>query len=496
MLKLKALLNNQWFFPIVMLYYGIFYISFGETFPLNGGVTMDGVVFSTFVSDFKKSHFFDTFYVHRILPSLIVGGIFKLFLISPTNPHIFTSFQILNLAGIITSCYFLKRIFVFFNISLKNQLLGFTLFLVNFAMLKFPFYLPVMSDTLALAVSTMMLFFYLKNNTFGVICCTIAACFTWQPSFYQGLILTAFPYCYLPFSPIARRTKLILRLSAALSLILICLFIIFIKKMDTASEHVARINRTLLPLSILGASVLYFFFSNIFLNSNLLNIRLFLSKLKLLNFIYTLCIWGASFAVIYYLNPFPNKFYPLQNTLFNPFLSALVWPLHTLVSHTAFWGMLVILLIFFWGDFCRFISQMGWGLVGAFALNLFLFGLISETRCLTNLLPWLIVFLANVLNKYSFSKSFYIITALLCFATSKIWLLLNNNDDFSGMQLDKNFSMGFPHQKFWMNIGPWMSQQMYYLQGGGVLLLLAILFFMFYKIEVKRITKVRVVRRY
>jgi hypothetical protein len=50
---------------------------------------------------------------------------------------------------------------------------------------------------------------------------------------------------------------------------------------------------------------------------------------------------------------------------------------------------------------------MGWGLVAAFVLNLYLFGMVPESRRLINLMPWLTVFLIKSLNRYSFSNSFY-----------------------------------------------------------------------------------------
>jgi hypothetical protein len=134
--------------------------------------------------------------------------------------------------------------------------------------------------------------------------------------------------------------------------------------------------------------------------------------------------------------------------------------------------------------------------VAAFALNLFLFGIVIETRCLINLLPWLIIFLIKAVNKYSFSKSFYFVVGLMCVFASKIWLLLNNNEGYPPMHLDKNGSSGFPDQKLWLNIGPWMNQLMYYVQGGVMLIFIGILFFMLYKIEFNKSSKIKLIRKY
>lgn len=494
--KLRNLLNNQWFFPVLVLYYGIFYIAFGETYPLNGGMSMDGIVFSSFISDFTNSFFFDTYYVHRFFPSMLVGFFLKLFSISIIDKHIFLAFQILNLISIIISCYFLKQMLIMFKISLKNQILAYTLFLINFALLKFTFYLPVMTDTLAMAISSMMLFFYLKKNTIGVVICTLLACFTWQISFYQGLIFVVFPFHALPFSGLKTNHKNILATSSGLIALFVCIYLVLIKKMDTTLELVARIDKILLPISILGVVVIYFFFSKIFFNSNLFKIQLFIKNIKLKNIFYAFILFLITTILIYFLNPVPNKFYPLYYTLTNPFTHALMWPLHSFVSHTAYWGFLMILFLFFWTDFCKLISQTGWGFVSAFGLNLFLFGIMPETRCLINILPWIVLFLVKSLNKYSFSKIFYVIVGLFCAGTSKVWLFLNDAERPNIMQLDKNGSMGFPDQKFWMNIGPWMSEQMYYLQGGAILIIAIVMFFILYKVEVISVKKLKLVRKY
>ena len=127
---------------------------------------------------------------------------------------------------------------------------------------------------------------------------------------------------------------------------------------------------------------------------------------------------------------------------------------------------------------------------------LFLFGITPQSRHLINILPWVIVFLVKGINKYSFSTSFYIVVGFLSFIASKIWLLLNIYDSNSTINLDKNGSIGFPGQLLWMNIGPWMTEQMYYIQGGVMLVFIGTLFLMLYKIELDEFSKVRFIRRY
>ena len=162
--KSKTIIDSPWFFSTLIIYYGIFYIFLGERYYLNDGMSMDGIVFSSFIQAPTSSYFFDTYYIHRILPSVLVGFFFKLFSVSINNTNIFTAFQILNMVSIALACYFIKKALSIMKVSLKNQLLSLTLFVVNFAVLKMPFHLAIMTDSAAMGLSAAMLYFYLKKN--------------------------------------------------------------------------------------------------------------------------------------------------------------------------------------------------------------------------------------------------------------------------------------------------------------------------------------------
>lgn len=496
MSKLKSILNNKWFFPILALYYGVFYILLGETYPFNGGLSTDGYVFSSFIPDFKTSRFFDIYYVHRILPFVFVSVFFKIFSITPSAQSIFTAFQILNVASIVLSCYFFKQILVLFKISLKNQVLAFVLFLLNFGVIKYPFYLPVMTDTIALMLSTALLCFYLKNNITGIVISTLLLAFTWPMGYYQGLLLIAFPLCILPYTQPHEWQKKLIYSASVVCFLIFSVYFVFIKKIDITVDFVMRVDRNLLPLSIFGVALLYFFFSKIFLNKTLLNVPLFVKKINYTRLLISLGAFGAVYSIIHILNPSPTPLYSTIQTLRDPIIYSLIRPFISIVSHVSYFGVVICLLILFWNSFSRTVSQLGWGIVAAFGLNLLLFGITPQSRHLINILPWIIIFLVKAINKYSFSNNFYITVGVLSFIASKVWLFLNIYEPNSTLNVDKNGSIGFPSQILWMNIGPWMNEQMYYIQGAVMLLFIGILFFMLYKIELNGFKKMKFVRKY
>ena len=494
--RLKSILNNIWFFPSLVLYYGMFYMFFGEVYYMNEGLSMDGIVFSDLARNFTNSYFFDTYYVHRIFPSALVGSVFKFFSLAHTTQNVVLAFQIINLTSLFLTTYYFKKIMILFRVSLKNQLLAYALLIINFYFLKYTFYLPVMTDNVALALSTMLLYFYLTRNILGLIICTFISAFTWQLAFYHGLIFITIPFSALKFSAFKSIHKSLIKFFFASLFGFFCIYLIYVKKMDITLELVAKINRTYINVSILGIATLYYYFAFFILNKNLYNIKSFFSNLKISNILITFLLLGSTIAITYILNPTPNRFYPLDKMLTGIVTTALIWPLHTIVSHTAFWGVLILLLIIFWSDFSKLVSQLGWGIVLSLSLNIFIFGIIPETRCLTNLLPWIVIFLVKAINKYSFSNFFYIVVGIISVVASKIWLPLNYRGQYKSMQLDKNGSMGFPDQKLWLNIGPWMSEYMYCVQGILILVALFILFIILYKIKISNTKRPQLVKRY
>ncbi|MES2140382.1 MAG: hypothetical protein V4511_11810 [Bacteroidota bacterium] len=315
-------------------------------------------------------------------------------------------------------------------------------------------------------------------------------------AYYQGLLLIAFPIGILPFSSVLKWQKTLTTVAAMFYISLLSILFLLIEKRDMTVKFVMKIDRNLLPLSILGIVLMYFFFAKIFLNKTLFNIPLFLKKINYKRILLSFSMFFLVYLIIQLLHPNPIPKYSTEQTLRDPTVYSLIRPLISIVADTSYYGIIICLLLIFWSSVSKMISQMGWGLVIAIGLNLFLFGITPQSRHLINLLPWLVVFLVKAINKYSFSNSFYIAVGLLSFAASKIWLLLNIYEGNVKANIDKNGSMGFPDQILWMNIGPWMSEQMYYVQGGVMLLFIGILFFMLYKIERDKFDKLHLVRKY
>lgn len=499
MFKLKSIVSHKYFFVSVILYYGVFYILMGEKYPFKAGFSTDGRVYESLVFSFQESYYFDSYYIHRILPSFIIRSFFNLFSISFTEPNILFAFQLLNILSLAVCSFFLKKIFTALKISLKNQLLFFFLLVLSFGVSKYHFYFPSMTDQLALMLSTLLLYFYMKNNIIGISATAIALAFTWPMAYYLGLILLAIPFGTLPYSPASSLQKKILYSFFILYILLFSVIIVFILNIDIKVDFVSKIDRGILAfaLCLAGVATIYFFFAKLFLNKTFLDIPLFIKKIDYKRLI----IAGSVFIIVYFiikaLQPKPTFLYSISQTLIDPVLYSFIKPLITIVADVSYFGVFICLLILFWNSFCKTVSQFGWGITLAIAFNLFLFGLAPQSRHLINLFPWFVVLLAKAMDKYSFSNNFYIVTAVLSFVASKVWLPLNIYENFTTAAMkDSNGNLGFPDQILWMNIGPWMNEQMYYVQGFFALAITGILFFTLYKIEKDDSNRLRLIRKF
>jgi hypothetical protein len=460
--QLKQLLNHPWFFPVLLFNYGWFCILFAEKYPANDGFGTDGYVYLTFVTDFIHSHFFDTYYIHRVLPSFVIRAILKLCSLELSPVNVFYSYEALNLISIVTAGYFIKKILVSFNVSLKNQLLAFVLLFVNFALLKWPFYFPVMTDTVTFTLSIMLLYYYLKNSSAGLVLITLTLAFTGPMAYYQGLILIALPYRKIEYRKMPAIGKWSLYGFSVLLFMLAFFYVIIISQKNTDLAFVLKIDQNLLWLSVFVLVIMYAAYAKLFMNAELFSLSCIHSSIVVLRLLAAIAVFAGVMLFISMMKVPETTIYPMIKILENPMVTALIKPFLTIVSHFTFFGVFFCLLIIFWNDFARILSTSGWGLIGAFALNLYLYGIMPESRTLMNLFPWALVFLIYAINNRVFSNAFYYIIAFLCFIVSRTWLPINlqtmNN-------VDENGSVDFPNQLFYMNLGPWMSLKALYING-------------------------------
>lgn len=166
-----------------------------------------------------------------------------------------------------------------------------------------------MTDTLAIMLSIMLLYYYLKNNIFVTILITLLLAFTWRVGFYQALLLIALPPNFQNFSFVSAQQKKIITTGAIFYALVSILFYIYIQKQEISIPQVARIDRTLLPLSIIGVAVVFAFMCRIFYNTKILDINSFFQKLNYKRIVFAIGTYAIVYTIVHLLKPYPQSRY-------------------------------------------------------------------------------------------------------------------------------------------------------------------------------------------
>jgi hypothetical protein len=319
-----------------------------------------------------------------------------------------------------------------------------------------------MTDTVTFTLSIMLLYFYLKNSLLGLILITTALAFTGPMAYYQGLILIALPYRKLDYRDMPPIGKWALYGFSILLFMLAFFYVIIIKDENTDLAFVLKIDQDLLWMSVLIILIMYAAYARMFMNAELFSLSCIHSSIVISRLLSAIVVFAGVILVISMINVPQTAIYPMIKILKNPIVCALINPFLTIVSHFTFFGVFICLLIIFWRNFARMISTSGWGLIGAFSLNLYLYGIMPESRTLMNLFPWVVIFLIYSINNKVFSNSFYYIITILSLLVSRAWLPINLQ---AIDKVDENGSIDFPNQLFYMNMGPWMSLKALYING-------------------------------
>lgn len=451
----------------------IFHLLFPDFVQFSQALKWDGENYIYYTLQFPQVAFGQTlnmYHFQRILPSGIIYYSAKLLGIPLTAPKVFYAFVGLNILLIFISFCIWLQICRQLALSSKGKLLGFTGLFVNFALLKMPFYYPVLTDVMAFTLGMSLLYFYLKRNSAGVLITGLIGAFTFPTVFYSSLLLFAFPMEQpKPVSPgsYSLWNKWLALLTAFGLLLLIGVFI-FYRQVPLINPNTPAV----LILSIAAVIAYFYLVGKAFYKAELYlqAIRSFNTSgrgfiaLGIFSVLYIIIFWGAGHE------PSPLNY---KGFLANIVVSAIANPFTFLVSHAVYVGPVLLVLLYFIRFFIEEIYRYGLGL-HLFVLGYVLLSINSETRLFINAWPFFVAFLCKSLEKTNLPSGFYILLLLCSLALSKFWYRIDLAY-FSANYLD------FPEQKYFMSIGPWMSDAMYMLQGGIMLLLYFWMYWLYFR---------------
>lgn len=474
---MKKIIAHPLFFPCIYVLWAVLYNAFGERLPVNYGLGWDGYKYADIAANLTNSTSIDSYQVMRIVPSTWVHAVFTWAGWAFESNSIITAFQWLNIICMAAGLYFMKKVFDHLKVEFRAQLLGFVLVLVNMAFLKFVFYYPVLTDAATFCLACMILYFYLAQQPVNLVLAGLLGAFTQPLLFYQAMVLLALPAMSTPWKEAKGKKELVLGIASAVFLLLNIAYFIFSKQISAEMDYTLKVDRGLIYLSAVLLLAVYFFMPRMAANGHFFEWeywkRQFSLNRVLLAVFILLCVALAA-KLMNGTGKQPQFVFSLENIFQSVTVQGVTEPLISLSAHGFYYGTAIALMLLCWREFSQAVAGHGAGLVIAFLLLLFLFGNINESRRLVCVFPWVVVFVVVALSKYTISWPFFIAVLVLNLAISRVWLHigydLNGGYDADGIP-------AWPNQKFYMNLGPWMSRISWMIELGTLAASLIALFF-------------------
>lgn len=461
---------------IIVFLYNMAYLLFGEVISVHDGFGWDGRVYRNITKSFGSAILFskklDAYSIQRIFPSAIVHFGLKLFQFPLMDEYVLLGFKILNILLLLVSAWTFIRIANELNFSISGKLLCFIGLFVNFASSKQFFYYPVLTDQMAFTLGLLMLYYFLKKNRAGLITTTLIGSFTWPLLIYYGIILYIFPrkdssalHKNKKFSYVILITSMLLLLAAY-----IWIYIIRNSQMPDSSK---QINYDYVLISIL-CSMIY-----VFLGIKSLVNAIGIPKTQDLKKSISIPRIISGLVTLILLKIFISSLAADQETSLSTIsfiervlISSIVMPFNFYIAHVVYFGPIIYLVTFLWKPLTRIVGRYGVGMFLFISVN-FILSLFSESRALIPAFSFFVILTISAMEEYRWPKWFYWGFGIIAFIFSKIWLPLGS------IQMGGGY-FEFPYQWYFMNYGPWMSDQMYAVQGFFILVS-GIIFFIIIK---------------
>ncbi|MBN2301296.1 MAG: hypothetical protein JXN60_02140 [Lentisphaerae bacterium] len=403
------------------------------------------------------------------------------------NWNIVFSFQIYHLALLLIGVYLWNKIADELLLSLRGRWLGFCGLFVNFAMLKWVFYYPVLTDLTSYVLGLFLVYFFLKRNQIGILMILILGFFTWPNFFEIGVVLLIFPKSALSLKAARFKLNTLLAIAASACVLVGSLYIFY--SWENPWGNSVPIETSVIPLSIVLMATFTFYVVKALSNAQeLYTIKSLVTRLDFKwSTLGVLTFLGLQLLLFLYARQLGDITKQARyNTVLQAFVRNLLFlgnkqPFIFFIAHVLFFGPIILLAFLFWKRCCHVIHAHGPGLTLFVALGLLL-SLNAESRTLVNLFPFFAVFTVKALEQFQWKSSYYLFIAFVSFIFSKVWLLINaapTPDPNAGVAA----YLEFPWQKLFMNSGYLVSGLSYITQGSAVLLTGIVFYFMFVHIS-------------
>ena len=452
--------NAHWaMIGLVMLACAV--LSQGEHILAGGGLGWDGATYGAIVKD-PASAIRDKYYLHRALPSWIVSAGLSLAGLTPTNERIVQGFLVLNVVLLIGVAALWWPIADSLRLRLEARWIGFIGLFGNFAMLKVPFYYPVITDVAAVFIGALMVLASLSGRRWLLGLAVLVSSFTWPLGTILALPLAAWPPGRMS-PPGADRASLstLAAVGAAGAFLAWFVWMYVVRGQVTRASHLAvPIVPGVVWIGIAGA--LAYIVASVRGMMAGVTVRYVVACLRRVDAIGIALVIAAALpaSIIVRLmgegQPMLTGTYFIGNVIFfsstRPFLFAL--------AHVVYFGPLLLLLLAptVRREFVRSGRALGPGWI-LFLVATIGLSLNSESR--HSVLQYVAVatLVAVAVDRVGFSRRIALALGALGLVLSKAWLTINI--DPARMMDTADPLHAVHYRRYFMNHGPWMSNEGY-----------------------------------
>ena len=456
---MRRIIQSDYFYPLIIFSICVWRM-FVPQLPANDGLGWDGYRYYSITLDGIHSNVLDSYLVFRIFPCVLIHSILKILSISIDPPHVILAFKIMNSVMIGLSAVMVKRIFSYYKLSDISQLIGFILVFMNYGVLNFTFYYPVMTDTPTYCLSIALFYFYVRGELLNVFLIGLIGAFTWPVLFAMALALLLFPNKKVEFMPINKWFQYTLCVLSFGYAILMSWYIIYVRKDNLEMAYSLPISREMLPVTFLGIGFLFFFMPFLLGNKTFFSLQYYKSLLNGNRIFAAISLLILFFIVRGSLHVSATDYMTPYNLIKIHLIFAFARPLTTVVNHFNYFGVGILLVFIFWRQFAAFVSTFGLGVAASVFVNLVFFSMKPESRAQVHNMPWLLILTALYIGQFKFSKIFYALIIIINLIAAKLWLFFDYNY-YNNPSLPDG-TIGFPDQWFFMNLGMWMTESVWF----------------------------------
>lgn len=448
---------------LVLLF--IFTLSFvGEKIPLNDGAGYDGEFYYNVAQNFSTDFFttgYDRFRIFRIFPFFLINLFFVLFNIEASHTNLMTSMYVLHYINLAIQLIFFFKLIQLNAWKKTTSAIIFGCFFFNYFVLKNCGYEIFQTDAFANTIFLVSFYFLQRQKFLLAISISFLGILTWPTITYMIWLLYFFKE---PFPQDAPRLKLHTGITLAVVFPLLsagAVVTLYLLHKQPLLESMLFIPASV-PLLLASVIAWGAFLSVVFRHfdyqfySPLTYIREFVRQSPWKK----LALVVIPFVVLnLYLRAHTNEEFYFSEVAFilQMFLRPLKYPLVTPVAHICYFGILPLLVLFFFRDFSKEIFNRSPGYALAFLAFVF-FAIDSEARHIIPFLPLILVPLGCTLDKAKLSAKTVASLLILQLLLSHFFVPINvvgieealENNDYYGVA-----------QLYYMNFGPWISLQFY-----------------------------------